>query len=336
MLTQRRPSVLAKEPSDLIGDALRPRENEHLVRLVPIIHDLLQLLDHPIALLRLRDHLNDLSDAVVGGEIHGANVNLDEIVEELRSEIADFLGPRRRPHQGLTIRTDLRNDLADLRLEAHVKHTISLVEHQVSYATKVSLARLEHVNQAARRGDADLDAPRQVTDLRSLGDTAVDASIADPRRSTKLCDLLLNLDGKFTRRGQHENDGAISGCEQGLGVNVHDGRETVGQRLARAGLGDTDDITTGEGHGPALRLDRSGRRETLGLDLVHNVARKTGLVERLDRLGDITARDGDSMLAAELFYLASRALSDTGMLLVERLLELWQHAQIYARTPPSV
>ena len=39
----------------------------------------------------------------------------------------DFLGPRGTPHQCLSVGTDQVNNLPDLWLKSHVKHTVSLI-----------------------------------------------------------------------------------------------------------------------------------------------------------------------------------------------------------------
>ena len=54
--------------------------------------------------------------------------------------------------------SDLVDDLADLRLEAHVEHAVGLVEHQVGGAPQRDLAHLQVVQQAARRRDHHLSA----------------------------------------------------------------------------------------------------------------------------------------------------------------------------------
>ena len=54
--------------------------------------------------------------------------------------------------------SDLVDDLADLRLEAHVEHAVGLVEHQVGGAPQRDLAHLQVVQQAARRRDHHLRA----------------------------------------------------------------------------------------------------------------------------------------------------------------------------------
>ena len=40
-----------------------------------------------------------------------------------------FLGPGGTPHQCLSVWSDLINYFSDLRLKAHVQHTISLVQY---------------------------------------------------------------------------------------------------------------------------------------------------------------------------------------------------------------
>ena len=41
----------------------------------------------------------------------------------------NLLGPGGAPHEHLAVWPDLGNDFAQLRLKAHVKHTVSLVQH---------------------------------------------------------------------------------------------------------------------------------------------------------------------------------------------------------------
>jgi len=103
---------------------------------------------------------------------------------------------------------------------------------------------------------------------------------------------------------------------------VDNGRETVRQGLSGTGLRNTDDVATRQGHGPALGLNSSGRGETLSLDFVHDISGEAGFVERLNRLGHLSAGDGHLMLAAEGINLRRRASGHLRALLVEGLLEL--------------
>lgn len=81
---------------------------------------------------------------------------------------------------------------------------------------------------------------------------------------------------------------------------MNNGRKTVCEGLARARLGNTNDVASGQSHGPALGLNGCGAVEALCLDLAHNVWGETGLVEGCNGSGDVLALDGDLLLLAEL------------------------------------
>jgi hypothetical protein len=61
-------------------------------------------------------NLNNLLNVVVGGEVERTNVDLNEIVQEIGGELSDFLGPGSGPHASLSVRANLANNLANLRL----------------------------------------------------------------------------------------------------------------------------------------------------------------------------------------------------------------------------
>lgn len=320
------PAILSEETGDLVGNTLGASEDKALVVLV--LHDLLEVLDHLVTLLEFGNDLDDLSDAVVGGQVHGTDVDLDEIVLEVLGESANLLGPSSGPHAGLTVRTNLANDLADLGLETHVEHTISLVENEVGDAAKVGLSRLEHVDETTGSGDTHLNTASEISDLLTLGDTTVDTGVANARRFAELVNFSLNLDSELTGGGEDEDDGTVTGREERLGVDVDDRRKTVGEGLSGTGLGDTGDIATRESHGPALALNGGRVGEALGLDLVDHVAGETSLVEGLDRLGDVLALDGDLVSLAECVDIFLGALGNSGCLLVEGLLELGEGGHV--------
>ena len=84
------------------------------------------------------------------------------------------------------------------------------VEHQVRHAAQVGLAHLEHVDEAARRGDANLDAAFQVPNLRSLGHATVDARGLDLGTSAKLAAFLVNLHRELTGRRQDQHNRTVT------------------------------------------------------------------------------------------------------------------------------
>lgn len=319
-LTEGGPSVLAEEAGDLVSDALGTSEDQALV--AAVLHDLLEVLDHAVTLLKLGNNLDDLSDTVVGREVHGTDVDLDVVVEEVRCKLTDLLGPSGGPHASLTVRANLRDDLADLRLETHVQHAIRLVQNEISDTTKVGAASLEHVNQTTGSGNADLNTTAKVADLRALGHTTVDTGVANTGGLAELGDFGLDLNRQLTGGGKDEDNGSVTRGEQRLGVDVDDSGQTVGQGLSGTSLGNTDNITTREGHRPTLRLNGGGAIEALGLDLAQDVLREASLVEGLNGARDVLALDSHLLALAELVDFALGASSNIGVLLVEGLLEL--------------
>jgi hypothetical protein len=324
--TECGPTVLSKEACDIISNTLSSSEDEDLVILV--LHDLLEMLGHSITLFKLGNDLNNLSDSVVSRQLQGTNVNLDEVLQVVRRKSTDFLGPGSGPHASLSVRANLAKDLTDLGLKTHIQHTISLVENKVGNTAKVGLSGLDHINETARGSNANLNTSSKVTDLSTLGDTSVNTSVADAGRFAKLSDLLLNLNRKLTGRGEDQDDGAITRSKEGLGVDVDDGWKTVGEGLSRSSLSNTNDITTRESHGPTLGLNGGGCRETLGLDLVHDIGGEASLVEGLDWARDITALDGHLVLSTELGNFRLGSGCDLGVLLVKGFLELWESRDI--------
>jgi len=265
---------------------------------------------------------------VVSGKVHGTNVDLNVVIQEIRGQLADLLGPGSGPHASLTVRANLANDLANLGLETHVKHTISLVKNEVSNTTKVGTTSLEHVDETTRGGNANLNTTGEVTDLRTLGNTTVDTGVANARGLAELGDLGLNLDSQFTSGSQDEDNGAVTRSKERLSVDVHNGGKTVTQSLSGTSLGNTDDITTGEGHGPALGLDSSGLLETLSFDLRENVLGEASLIESLNGTGNVGTLNSHGLLLAEGQNIFFRALANIGVLLIERLLELGESVHI--------
>jgi hypothetical protein len=81
----------------------------------------------------------------------------------------------------LTIGPNLADDFTDLGFKTHIKHTVSLIQNEVGDAAKVRLLRFQHINEATRRCDHNLDTTLEITDLRSLWRTTIDGSVANTR-----------------------------------------------------------------------------------------------------------------------------------------------------------
>ena len=66
----------------------------------------------------LHTHLDDLSDSLSGGEVLAADGDLDGVVEELVGQLPDVVGPGGAKEARLALRRCLRQDAADVPLEA--------------------------------------------------------------------------------------------------------------------------------------------------------------------------------------------------------------------------
>ena len=92
-------------------------------------------------------------------------------------------------------------DVAD---EAHVEHAVGLVEDEDLDRREVDGALAEVVEQAAGRGDDDVDAATQRVGLRREADAAVDGGRADAPVATVDADALLDLERELAGRGEDE------------------------------------------------------------------------------------------------------------------------------------
>jgi len=128
---------------------------------------------------------------------------------------------------------DLFYDLPDLGLEAHVKHPISLVQHEVGAAPQVGRSSLQEVDEATRSRYDDLDAALQIAGLAALRRASEHARVAHVRRRAEVRRDLLDLLGQFSGRCQHQRDRPVVAQDAGLVVNVHNGWEDILQQQIR-------------------------------------------------------------------------------------------------------
>lgn len=77
---QRWPSILTKVLGDVVRDSFCPDENEHLRVFLTY---LVEVLDEFCPLLEIAADIDDLLNVVVGGELRRADVNLNEVLQEV-------------------------------------------------------------------------------------------------------------------------------------------------------------------------------------------------------------------------------------------------------------
>ena len=128
----------------------------------------------------MKDHL--LRD-VLGGGTNPANSKENIVTEEVASKHLDLFWEGGREHHGLpsilgSWHVVLLNDPADLGLEAHVQHSVGLVQAKILAALQADLTALEEVDQSARRGHQQMTAPIKLPHLIADVGATIDHSRA--------------------------------------------------------------------------------------------------------------------------------------------------------------
>jgi hypothetical protein len=98
--------------------------------------------------------------------LRAATLHSAGILEQRLGELADLVGEGGREKQVLPDRRQQRDDALDVRHEAHVEHAVGFVQDQHRHLVEHQRLVLHVVEQAAGRGDEDLDALAQRADLR--------------------------------------------------------------------------------------------------------------------------------------------------------------------------
>jgi hypothetical protein len=143
---------------------------------------------------------------------------------------------------------------------------VGLVEDDDLGPVEPNRAALEVVEQAARRGDEDVDAAGQRADLRVVLHAADDDG--DRRADVPAVGLEAGRDlgGELARRGQDQCPGRfrLQGLLVGDEQAMQD-RQREGRGLAGAGLGDAEQVAARHHRRDRLDLDGGGGGVALGL-----------------------------------------------------------------------
>ena len=191
----------------------------------------------------------------------GAAAELDEdgIVQGVLDDAEHGLGHRGAEEQVLALGRDRVDDALHVGPEAHVEHAVGLVEHQGVDVVQEDVALAQHVEQAARRGDQQVDALADALGLRVVGHPAEDGHDAAPAVGAERLADLLDLPAEFAGRG-HDEGGGVGDAAVGYGRACHaleNGQDESG-RLAGTGLRTAHHVATVEDARDGLFLDRRG------------------------------------------------------------------------------
>jgi len=149
--------------------------------------------------------------------------------------------------------------------EAHVEHLVSLVEDDDLRLGEAHGTRLHVVDQPAGRGDEHVEPARQRLGLRAVAHAAEDHGDAQVEMAAVGAEALADLAGEFARGTQHQDaTAAADGALRRIGEAVEDGKGES-RRLARARLGNAEQVAAGNDVGNGLGLDRSRSLVALAL-----------------------------------------------------------------------
>ena len=257
-------ACLLQLPREAAALDLRVDEDQHLGQAATIGPARAQDLEQRVGLLRLVQLVDLLLDVVGGGV---ARRGLDQLrtAQEVRGELLDFLGKRRREHQALPFLRQEIEDARDVRQEPHVQHAVRLVEHDDLHLRQAGVLLLDVIEQPSRRGDHHLASAAQRLGLRFHVDAAVDDRDAQRRLRRVLLHVFRGLVGQFAGGLEDESADRVTRRRHArIGVRHQplQHRQAEARRLAGAGLGRAHHVAAAQHHRNRLRLDRRRRRVT--------------------------------------------------------------------------
>ena len=243
-----------------IGADLHPREDEHRA------FGFSEVLDQPFDLRAFIDDFGAVADAL---RRLAAMADLHELglADDLQRKPHHIVGHRCREEQRLTDRGHRRDDLADIRPEAHVHHAIGFIEHEQRDAAQVGVLLTHVIDEPARSGHDDVDARFERAFLHAHFDTAVNRGARDRRVVREAVDFVFDLNRELTRGREHHHAAldcaGKSRCVSGgadleiVGQQSLDGRNDERGGLARAGLGARNQVVSFERERNHRALDRT-------------------------------------------------------------------------------
>mmetsp|Transcript_95362 Transcript_95362/g.269614 ORF Transcript_95362/g.269614 Transcript_95362/m.269614 type:complete len:214 (+) Transcript_95362:713-1354(+) len=190
--------ALANDLTELFAALLGAGEHEHLlyplrVQVPQLPYDFLLLLLPPVS-----EH-DLLGDVGVGGQLAGADLDVDDVFLKVPRQLLHALWPRRRPQQRLAIRAYLADNLPYVGLKPHIQHAVRLVHDQIRNAAQVRHTALDKVNQPSGRRHKTVNSVLQLLFLLPFGRAAI-----DDRRThlvgKDLCELGMDLLSELSRR----------------------------------------------------------------------------------------------------------------------------------------
>ena len=196
-----------------------------------------------IELLHVRDDHVALGGVRARLRLRG-DANFLGVGEVLLGDTANLRGHRGREQCDLFVVRSVGENRLDVFGKAHLEHLIRLVEHEIFQLCEIERALLEVIHDAAGRAHDNVDAAAQRRQLLAVPLAAVDGKQAHLGQMGRVTlERFAHLQGEFAGGREHERLRHPSSRN-------HTGQNRKRERggLARARLGETDDIAALEQH----------------------------------------------------------------------------------------
>ena len=152
------------------------------------------------------------------------------------------------------------DDTSNVANEAKVEHAVRLVEHEMADLVQLQFAGGHQVADTAWRADHDVGARAHPLHLHEAADATKNGNDAQLLTAER-AQAFLDLQCEFARRRQDQGTCAIAMRRQLTTRQVLQHRQRECGGLAGAGLGDAEQIASGEQVRNGVCLDRGGLKE---------------------------------------------------------------------------
>ena len=255
---------------EAVGAVLGAAEHQHLA---PVVR--LDEMGEQLALARGVDRVHHLRDEL-GRGVAPRDFDRHRVLHEGARQLADLVGEGGGEQQVLPRLRQQREDAADVVDEAHVEHAVGLVQDEDLDLAQVDGLLFDVVEQAAGRGDEDVDPAAQRVDLRLDADAAEHQRALQRKVLAVGAHVLFHLRRELAGRGDDEGAYGMPGgrmrCGVGLLCQPLQQRQRKTGGLAGAGLRRAEQVAARQHDGDGLRLDGGG----YGIALVRDSAEQLG------------------------------------------------------------